>query len=67
MVEEGLNLAISDLLPVEFDTKGKYRVKLTLLVCILIKLCNFNEIIILSLYLSIFHQPYYKLLIRYFI
>lgn len=32
MIEEGLNLAISDLLPVEFDTKGKYRVKLTLLV-----------------------------------
>ncbi|XP_060854584.1 DNA-directed RNA polymerase I subunit RPA2 [Rhopalosiphum padi] len=31
MIEEGLNLAISDLLPVEFDTKGKYRVKLTLL------------------------------------
>lgn len=32
MIEEGLKLAISDLLPVEFDTKGKYRVKLTLLV-----------------------------------
>lgn len=32
MIEEGLNLAVSDLLPVEFDTKGKYRIKLTLLV-----------------------------------
>jgi hypothetical protein len=32
MVEEGLNLIVSDLLPVEFDSKGKYRVKFTLLV-----------------------------------
>lgn len=32
MIDEGLNLAVTDLLPVEFDTKGKYRVKLTLMV-----------------------------------
>lgn len=32
MIEEGLNLAVTDLLPIEFDTKGKYRVKLTLVV-----------------------------------
>ncbi|XP_050544143.1 DNA-directed RNA polymerase I subunit RPA2 isoform X2 [Daktulosphaira vitifoliae] len=35
MIEEGLNLAVSDLLPVEFDTKGNYRVKLTLLEAII--------------------------------
>lgn len=32
MIEEGLNLAVTDLVPVEFDTKGKYRIKLTILV-----------------------------------
>lgn len=32
MIEEGLNLAVTDLLPIEFYTKGKYRVKLTLVV-----------------------------------
>lgn len=32
MIDEGLNLAVTDLLPVEFDTKGKYRVKLVLVV-----------------------------------
>lgn len=32
MIDEGLSLAVSDLLPVEFDTKGKHRVKLTLVV-----------------------------------
>lgn len=32
MIDEGLSLAVSDLLPLEFDTKGKHRVKLTLVV-----------------------------------
>lgn len=32
IVDEGLNLAVTDLLPVEFDTKGNYRVKLIIVV-----------------------------------
>lgn len=32
MIDEGLNLAVTDLLPVEFNTKGKYRVKLSIVV-----------------------------------
>lgn len=32
MIDEGLSLAITDLLPVEFDTKGNHRVKLVLVV-----------------------------------
>lgn len=32
MVDEGLNLAVADILPVEFDTQGNYRVKLALVV-----------------------------------
>lgn len=32
MVEEGLNLAVANILPVEFDTKGNYRIKLVLVV-----------------------------------
>lgn len=49
MIDEGLNLAITDILPIEFDTKGKYRVKLTLVVNVYfiynisIKLVNGNS------------------------
>ncbi|XP_050434808.1 DNA-directed RNA polymerase I subunit RPA2 [Adelges cooleyi] len=35
MLDEGLNLAVNDLLPVEFNTKGSYRIKLTLLEAII--------------------------------
>lgn len=49
MIDEGLSLAVSDLLPVEFDTKGKHRVKLTLVVNICIYIIKFKLLLNLTI------------------